>query len=680
MNATILAGILAAGLAQISGTLTGPHGEPLDMAYIAAYDLGWQSRGDARTDASGAFNVAAGPAQGYLQVQPARAPGVGGMLTYAWQPRVYVLSAQDTQLALKVPPAVNYIIAAYSEDGKLMQWKDWERQGKYGARFLYATDGRLRALPSTNYPVFGRYAGSEDDGRGAGLPAVLVEPGQAIEIHALFWKCIYGKLQLSVPVPPLKSAGDALLINWNHALAQATIDAARAAAKAHEALDIVGALAALDTLAASLTPPAGELATPEEAAAADAVLAQALEIADQSAVERARQRARAVRYGALQAEMAKALVLKRPAFEFGVYQGSPFHASGGKPYAAAPAYSFVRDAGFSLATVLPAWGWAGPYTEMPEAMEQTFGVAALRAMGYRVKAHGVCWLQTFMDILPPEKKSLSHEQLAQAALNYQKALLDLWGDQIDLWEAINEPATTNAVGFSRESMAALMRAAAKNIADKGHTTLVNSPHEFNYGTKHDFYLPSGQPLDPYPDTFALFLDAAGLENIDVIGLQVYPGFHLRGGEPGKPFEGPAWTPAFFERMLDTYAQFRKVIHITEFSLPSTYGDDWKAGYWRQPWDDVTQADYAEAIYTIAFGHPNVQSITWWDITDEKPSVESGGLLKADRTPKPVFDRLTAFIEAAQSPEDVDGLYLPGGLYTNPAGEQVVVLPGGKISP
>lgn len=682
---------LAAG--EITGTIHGTPGDPVPMAYVAAFDKeNWKPRGDTLSNDAGEFRVGADPADAFLLVQPGRVPGPGGMQVYRLQPRVYALGAGDTALALRLPPAVTHIIAAYDGKGRLMQWKDWEAQGAYGGRFLYTTDAKLRAVPSTIYPIFGPYSGNESDGRGAGLPGVLVDLAQPVEIHALFWQTNgYGKLQLSTSVPPLKAMGDALFINWNHALLRSALDTIRN--KHLEANDepewFAPYLAEYDALEATYVPPVADLATPEEAAWADATLVQVLDLADRIAIARAKQRAPSARFGSAPAERAAQLALKHPAFEFGIYQGSPFRASEGKPYAAEPAYTLARDAGFSLATVLPAWGWAGPYVELPGALDETFGTTALLAMGYRVKAHGICWLQDFMDILPPEKRGLPPEQLIQSALNYQLSLLDLWQNEIDLWEAINEPATTNAVGLPREKMIALMAGAARNLHAKGKTALVNSPHEFNYGAKNDLWLPDGTPLAPYPETFAEFLGQADLSDIDVIGLQVYPGFHLREGEPDKPFEGPAWTPAFFERLLDTYAAFRKVIHITEFSVPSSYGKDWKAGYWRQPWDEATQADYAEACFTIAFGHPNVQSIGWWDITDEKPSVTTGGLMGADRKPKTALDRLATLIEAAQSPIESEGAaetLLPAGIYTEKTEDptanttEIVIFPGAKLSP
>jgi len=685
-TALLLAAMIAAG--DTSGTLTATHGEPLGAAFVALYDDRWNYLGNKDTDEHGAFSISGAPERGMLQVQPLRKAEANGFRVFAWQPRVFIVTPQDRPLTLSVPPAVNYIVAAYDPKGQPMRWKDWEANGKYGPRFLYATTPDLRSVASTIYPVFGPSTGPKED-RAEGLPALIAEPGQELELHALFWPTQgQGKLQVSALLPPLARAGDALVVNWNHAVAEATLRRARQNTFVDPAEPewFAPYLAELDALAAKLPAPAGAFATPEEAAQADVVLAGALEVADRVALDRATRRAGALRYGARPKDFAEGLELQRPAFSFGAYQGSPFHAKPEDPsYAGSVGYSLARYAGFDVATVLPAWGWVGEFAKSRAALDETFGVSTLQGDGYTVKAHGVVWLQRFMGALPDDKRDLPADQLTKEVLEYQKALIASLGEDVKLWEVINEPGTTNDAGFSREAMIGLMKASAARLKAAGKTTLVNSPHEFNYGVKYDIYLPNGTPANAYPDTFAGFLDAAqkagALDDVDALGLQVYPGFHWKIDGNAKALQGPAWTPAFFERMLDTYARFGRTLHVTEFSLPSTYENDWMAGYWKEKWNEQTQADYAEACYTIAFGHPRVQFIGWWDITDEKPSITTGGLVHKDHTPKPAFERLAHFIARTREPRtDADGTpLLLGGAYGSkePGSAEVIVLPGWK---
>ena len=128
-----------------------------------------------------------------------------------------------------------------------------------------------------------------------------------------------------------------------------------------------------------------------------------------------------------------------------------------------------------------------------------------------------------------------------------------------------------------------------------------------------------------------------MDSIDLVGLQFYPGYHLNASFAQQ--EGPAYTPAYIMDTLNRYAKFGKPIHITEFSLPSTYASDWNSGYWKGPWTEALQADYAERIFTLAYANPHVGSITWWDIMDNKPAVISGGLVNRDGSPKESYTRI-----------------------------------------
>lgn len=628
------------GLADVSGAATGTMLEPMDDANVTLFDHGYTTiLGTGQTLPSGKFTLPCVPQDGFLLVRPKEITGAEGMQVYAWQPRVFNVGKRDSRYDVKLPPAVNYIIAAYAPSGELMRVKHWKAAGAYGTRYLFATDKQLRAVPAQLYHVFGPHAAPPGSDGNEGLPAIIVEPGHDVEIHALFWDTgTYGRLQLPANVPTLKKAGDSVLINWNIVLAQTAIAQARVN-------DFTGGddpawfdvyRIELDALEKELPIPASPLATFAEAKKANEILVRALELADKAAIERGKRRAKVIRKDA-----------KAP-FEFGVYQGSHFTDPTPGAYQGKPAFIAARDAGFNLATVLPAWGWTAALLKTPAVVESTFGVTALKEMGYNVKAHGVCWLQNADGIFPPAQSGKPHADIIQAALKYQAALVDFFGPKVSLWEAINEPATTNCENFTREEMIDFLAQSAAQLKAKKKATLVNSPHEFNYGAKFDVYTLDNKPLMAYPDTFASFLDAAdqakALKDVDIIGLQVYPGFHLAGD--GNQFEGPAWTPAYFERMLNTYAAFKKTLHITEFCISSTYDLTWKAGYWKHTWDEPTQGDYAEAAYTIAFGHPSVQSIGWWDITDEKPSFTNAGLLHKDRTPKPVFNRLSHFIAEA----------------------------------
>jgi GH35 family endo-1,4-beta-xylanase len=119
---------------------------------------------------------------------------------------------------------------------------------------------------------------------------------------------------------------------------------------------------------------------------------------------------------------------------------------------------------------------------------------------------------------------------------------------------------------------------------------------------------------------------------EVIGLQLYyPQYDL--------FE--------IDRMLSRFIDFKRKLHITEMSTQSVDGQDPQSMRptsappgWHGPWNETMQADWLEAIYTIAYSKPEFECVGWWDLADVPGKFwPHGGLLHRDYTPKESFHRL-----------------------------------------
>ena len=573
---------------------------------------------DATTDTNGHFDLGQDTAPGFLVVQPPAQKHSSGMQVFKHQPRIYQLNGRETTLALKHPEVVNLILEGYDKQGNLMRWADYEALGKTGGQFTYATDLDDIMVPATIWPVHGTLTGSDSGPREQGLPSLLIEPGQLARIHLLFWESGYGKLLLHMDNAgkgyQLNKAGDALVLQVNQSLAQR-------------------ALQALEDTTQTVTKDN-----------ADALLAQALQQRDEQQFLEAQARIPMLRQGTLElvlagpqdAEVSIEVKQIQRDFLFGAYEGSPYNGR---------AWKIARDAGFDLATVLLGWNWTENPIQNRSTIDRTFGISALDKLGYTIKAHGVVWMQDY-GIMPPHAYTLPHDVLQQEILQHESTLLDIFGESIDIWEAINEPAATNAVKLPAATMHQLLANSAAQIRDAGRPTLVNSPHELSYGAKYFLHNTDNTLAQPYATTYLQYLEnaraAGALENIDTIGIQFYPGYHLNASFGN--LEGPAFTPAYMMDTIHRFARFGKPIHITEFSIPSTYGSDWNSGYWREPWTESIQADYAEQLFTLAYANPHIGSITWWDIMDTKPAVISGGLANPDGSPKESLTRIQALLQ------------------------------------
>jgi hypothetical protein len=637
--------------AGISGRLRHEGDKPLARAFVGLFSSDWTMVETGATDTAGAFSIDGDTEGGFLAVQPLAKENSDGLGIYRAFPRIYALrSAQEVDL--KLPDGGCLVLKAYDRHGALMRWEDFERMGKMGGQFVYATNLDDQIRPASIWPVYDETAREAGSPREKGLPTVVIPPGEAYAVQVLFWETArYGKLLLRADNQGkgyhIKSPGDAHVLELNVELARTAL----ADLERRQGHFSSNSQTAITDVKARLAEAIGEADPIKRAAGADAVLASALDLRDRFELAAAKAAIPKVRQGELTVRVESAngqgvpkcevrITQHSHDFLFGVFEGSPYNAR---------SFEAARDAGFELATVLPAWGWSdvGARAVSLRDLDRQLGISALAALGYRVKAHGVVWLQEY-GILPGRAFAMSHEQVRQAAVEQLRGLLRAYSDRITLWEAMNEPAATNVLAMPRPMLNALLGESAHAIKGvPGMTSLVNSGHEVDYGRKYVIYGLDNKPLPEFNLSYLEALERAdadgAMRDVDVVGIQFYPGYRFNAMFGG--LQGPCMTPSWLVDTVGRYTRFGKPIHITEFSLPSSYEDDWYAGYWREPWNEQTQADYAEAAFTIAFGHPNVQSISWWDVTDLKPSVVTGGLIDASGQPKPAFERIKALMAA-----------------------------------
>lgn len=114
--------------------------------------------------------------------------------------------------------------------------------------------------------------------------------------------------------------------------------------------------------------------------------------------------------------------------------------------------------------------------------------------------------------------------------------------------------------------------------------------------------------------------------MDAIGIQS----HMHNGE---------WTIPRAWELCQTYARFGRPLHFTELTVVSG-----EHGWERKPWPttpegEARQAEYVAKLYTVLFSHPSVEAITWWDLMDGGWQDAPAGLVRADLSPKPAYERL-----------------------------------------
>ncbi|MFP4500781.1 MAG: endo-1,4-beta-xylanase [Candidatus Hydrogenedentota bacterium] len=243
-----------------------------------------------------------------------------------------------------------------------------------------------------------------------------------------------------------------------------------------------------------------------------------------------------------------------------------------------------------------------------------------------MKGHALLWTQA--DLLP---NWMNGELPSEEEMHAHVAtLMQRYGDRIGAWEVVNEPH--NQPGISLDAPHTWAR-----DYDPDGKLVVNEYGQFYNG------------LLGFWDHVAAAQDRGVA--VDAVGIQ------------GHAPTDTAYPMHRIRDILDLYAQLDVGVHITELTPPSD-GTATTGAPWRSQWDEATQADYAEKLYRVAFAHPAVEAISWWDFSDHGAWVPSGGLVDENLNPKPAYNALKRLITEEWHTSKAGETYTGGGFYFN----------------
>jgi endo-1,4-beta-xylanase len=259
---------------------------------------------------------------------------------------------------------------------------------------------------------------------------------------------------------------------------------------------------------------------------------------------------------------------------------------------------------FNYATVGFYWRWYEPERGKPQYEYTDKVVAWCRERGIRLKGHPLLWgnrsgTPVWSQGQPPPE--IQRQRVTEIMRRYQ--------GRIEFWEVVNEPSHLPQLKIDEPYRWARQ-------ADPQAYLIVNDYHVLGDGCPGFFRLLSKAKQDGVP--------------FDGIGIQAHEPRTMR-----FPLDR-------VQEILDHYASLGKELHITEFT-PASGAEKITGSHRQGVWDEAAQADYAEKFYRVAFAHPAVRAITWWDLCDQGSWLPGGGMLRKDMSPKPVYDRLKRLI-------------------------------------
>lgn len=241
--------------------------------------------------------------------------------------------------------------------------------------------------------------------------------------------------------------------------------------------------------------------------------------------------------------------------------------------------------------------------------------------GIAAKGHPLVWHEVF----PAWGSNDSDDELLARLEARIHEIVSGFRGRIDIWDVVNEATVShrfdNAIGrWIADQGAAACVEQALRWAREANPTATLLYNDFNVSSDMETLI-------------AELLDRGA--PLDAIGIQS----HMHKGT--WPLER-AW------QVCERFARFGLPLHWTELTvlsgrLKAENDNDWHArreGWESTPGGEQSQAEYGEALYTLLFSHPAVEAVTWWDFADYQSWQSApSGLVRADMTPKPLYERL-----------------------------------------
>lgn len=265
------------------------------------------------------------------------------------------------------------------------------------------------------------------------------------------------------------------------------------------------------------------------------------------------------------------------------------------------AYKDKFKAIFNYATLPTYWSVIEPVQGQKSYLWLDGMVNWASQNGMRMKGHGVLY-----NLAAAKPSWMTGVPTQQAQLDHMTQVIERYKNVVGAWEVVNEPYSAPGMAFGAAE------ATAKSMQPNAELAMNDYGHFYN----------------GFPEMYDYL--QANSANFNVVGMQAHAPLDM------------AFPMDRVRDVLARYAALGKPIHITEFT-PSSGGYAVTGSPWRTVWNEATQADYAEKFYRVAFASPAVDAISWWDVSDAGSWCPQGGLLRADNSPKPSYDKLNNLI-------------------------------------
>jgi len=229
------------------------------------------------------------------------------------------------------------------------------------------------------------------------------------------------------------------------------------------------------------------------------------------------------------------------------------------------------------------------------------------------------------------------EAVRDLALEHIRRVVQRYGRFVTYWRVVSGLHAASALTFPFEQMMDLTRRAVSTTKELAPKSVAIVEIAEPWG---EYYARKANTIPP--GVYADVLMQTGL-NFDAFGLALPMGMPARGGYTRDLFA--------ISTLIERFGALNKPLHITSFGVPSSgkpdprdctggQADPALAGRWRGGWSEQIQGYWAGHFCRVALARPFVETLIWEDLCDSLPhTVPNGGILRADGSPKPIWDEL-----------------------------------------
>jgi|GEM_PF-1007668 len=614
-------------------------------------------RTETRTDSQGYYELYIEEEKSYsILIIPAnkkRAQGYTYMYELPILRHVERAGRTDIEENFSLEHAGNIVLHGYFSDGNIARLGHFKAIPQTSLKeILYATDPRGMPIKSSpDFPVFDDYAIAQGWSFDLGIPSIIAPLNTPTIVNVLWEVPGFGQVILKADNGGAgyftTPQNDLLIIDLNYELAKTKYRTVKEKLDTYLAAGYVFSENTQDMLATAkdYLDKADKATGVERAAFADLSLNQSLWAGEKLELEKASQAIERYRKVDIMVQVLNERGIPIVGVDVGYNQtkhGFQFAIMEEWQYNPRAA-ELMRAAGFNFAWLQFYAGYGSAKGQYDWAFLDGTGVKEYRELGYNLGVEGLVALESgghpaWWDNLD------SFDELDEAIYEHVRTVVERYKNEVDLWIVSHEPhvkvtyAKPYEFYFSHDQAVEAIRTAIRGVEEVDPTA--STAIMIGIGVDGAFIQKAeGDEITSCGREFFDMLTKAGV-NYDSADLQ----FNYGGYTPGQA--GTRWAImgtrdlASIAELFDLYATLGKPVGIQMFNAPSEpYPEQY--GYWHEPWSEEIQAERVVGFFTIAFGNPHINKITYWSVMDKEGS--SVGLVRRDGSPKPAYHALKELI-------------------------------------